>query len=350
MLLFAMVLASPAGAAGGVDDTGLGWSPRSDYRMQFADTDLFRAALVKARAPTLPRVRVTGLVVPHLLVAADLIATGFEAVVRSGTVPRRVILLVPDHYKRSVRPFATTRRDFGTVFGRVRADPGAVEQLLRSDLVEASDLFAYEHGVAALLPFLRQAFPRARIVPVAVSVASRRYHWDAMVASLRPLLDAHTLVVQSTDFSHYRNRGEADDDDQRTLNALAAGDADRIAALRQPAQVDSVGAVYIQAALQAHLRAAAPVVLAHGNSDDYGATRGDNTTSYLVQLFSPGLHQRVVLPAQPGARSLCVAGDTFFGRHVQRLLERPGVRARLLRAWQARLQGCPLMVNLDYRE
>ena len=335
---------SPAGAAGGA---GFGWSPQSDYRMQFADPELFRAALAKVKAPNLPRGRITGLVVPHHLVAADLIATGFEAVVRSGTVPRRVIVLVPDHYKRSVRPFATTRRDFGTVFGRVRTDTGAVEQLLRSDLVEVSDLFAYEHGVAALLPFVRQAFPRARIVPVAVSVASRRHHWDTIVTALRPLVDAHTLVVQSTDFSHYRSRRDADDDDQRTLNVLAAGDPDRIGALRQPAQVDSVGAAYIQVALQAHLQAATPVVLAHGNSDDYGATRGDNTTSYLVHLFSPDLRQRVVLPAQPGVRSLCVAGDTFFGRHVQRLLARPGVRARLLRAWQARLQGCPLVVNLE---
>ena len=68
--------------------------------------------------------------------------------------------------------------------------------------------------------------------------------------ALAPLVDSDTLIVESTDFSHYLPQHEARRFDQQTLNVLASGSLDGIAALLQPQHADSVGALYIQTKLQ----------------------------------------------------------------------------------------------------
>ena len=79
-----------------------------------------------------------------------------------------------------------------------------------------------------------------------------------MADALAPLVDRETLIVESTDFSHYLPQHEAWRFDQQTLNVLASGSLDAIAALDQPQHADSVGALYIQTKLQKALFSAAP--------------------------------------------------------------------------------------------
>src|SRR5690606_4733821 len=97
--------------------------------------------------------------------------------------------------------FATTTRGFDTVFGPVDADPEAGALLARhADMMEDSCLFSEEHGVVALLPFLRHYFPQAKIVPVSMSAKAKRADWDRLAEALKPIIDNDTLVVESTDF------------------------------------------------------------------------------------------------------------------------------------------------------
>ena len=136
----------------------------------------------------------------------------------------RIILLSPDHFRRSRLPFATTRGTFETVFGDVACDETAVGSLLAAcPKVEESALFAKEHGVHAVLPFVAKFFPTAKIVPVALRIDSKREDWLALADALAPLVDSKTLIVQSTDFSHYLSLGEARRHDQQTMNTLALG-------------------------------------------------------------------------------------------------------------------------------
>ena len=158
---------------------------------------------------------------PHHLTAADLVARTFAAIEPEAF--DRIVILFPDHFRRTRRPFASTQRPFDTIFGPVCTDQASTELLLRrTELVEESDLFERDHGIGAILPFIRRFLPAVPIVPVAVSVASRRAEWDALIAVLEPIVTARTLVVQSTDFSHYLSPGEAALRDQMTLNLIAA--------------------------------------------------------------------------------------------------------------------------------
>ena len=82
-----------------------------------------------------------------------------------------------------------------------------------------------------MLPFVARFFPKAKIVPVALRVDSKREDWLALVDALAPLIDSKTLVIQSTDFSHYLDHGKARRRDQQTMNALALNDPEAVTRL-----------------------------------------------------------------------------------------------------------------------
>ncbi len=60
----------------------------------------------------------------------------------------------------------------------------------------------------AVAPFAAHFFPDAKIVPVLASIYSTEADWAAMADLLKPLLTERTLIVQSTDYSHYRPAGK----------------------------------------------------------------------------------------------------------------------------------------------
>src|SRR4029079_11250851 len=114
---------------------------------------------------------------------------------------------------------------------------------------------------------------------------STRSDWDAAVAMLEKLMKPGTLIVQSTDFSHYLPHQTAVRRDQETLNIIAANDSVGVAGLVQPDHMDSKGSQYIQMRLQADSMKAHGVVIANRNSAEYSAF-GTKTTSYIVTVYA----------------------------------------------------------------
>ncbi|MER8894338.1 AmmeMemoRadiSam system protein B [Mesorhizobium sp. M0676] len=311
----------------------------------YSDPTLFTDAIAAVARIEPSNQRLTGITVPHHLLVADLVALGFHAA--SGFRYKRIVILSPDHFHETQKLFATTTRGFDTVLGPVLADTEAVHLLeANSDMVEDSCLFAREHGVQAMLPFLHHYFPEAEIVPVAMSVKAKRADWDRLAQALKAIVDKDTLIVESTDFSHYLPQHEARRFDQQTLNMLAAGSLDGIAALRQPDHADSVGALYIQTRLQRELSGAAPLVVANENSQAHSSDYVERTTSYVVALFGafgPGFNN----PARPDDKLYYFAGDVNFGRAMKKILVRDGVAEKIVESVLALTRSRPLIVNLE---
>lgn len=316
-----------------------------DHPALFTDAEVFDRAL--ASVPEIPEARgrqVRGITVPHHLVAADLMVLGFRAA--AGREITRIILLTPEHFKRSSTPIATTRRGFGTIWGRVPTDSAAVDSLLASKApISESGLFDKEHGIHALLPFVARLFPKASVVPVAVRIDSKLEDWQPLIEALLPLVNDSTLIVQSTDFSHYLDVKNARQCDQETMSVLAAGEPGGILKLRQPDHLDSRAAQYIHMALQCRLGNSGHTVIANRNSQDYSGIHQERTTSYVVQVFEYG--QGPGWPLRNGEQVWYFGGDTFFGRYVFSALSRPErfeqVRDRVLEI----TRGEPLVVNLE---
>jgi len=146
------------------------------------------------------------LVVPHAGYAYSgaTAARGFAALRGAGV--RRVILLGPSHHESFSGAALPARglTGFDTPLGTVPLDAEALE-LLRGEPGFTGPASAHEpeHCLEVELPFLQRVAPEARVVPVLLGASTSREQSLGIAARLARLLDPHTVVVVSTDFTHY---------------------------------------------------------------------------------------------------------------------------------------------------
>ncbi|MES0880539.1 AmmeMemoRadiSam system protein B [Roseibium sp. SCP14] len=317
---------------------------RQTYPAFYLDDATFKEAIAAEESLAPYQERLTGLIVPHHLLVAPLIARGFK--LASGHSYKRAVLLFPDHFRQSRSVFSTSTRAYETVLGSVDIDIPVVEELLKLDgFVEPSDLFDEEHAIRALLPFLKHYLPETQIVPIAVATAATREDADRLATEIEKWIDDETIIIQSTDFSHFHQFAEARKFDQQTLNVLAAGDLDQIAELRLPDHVDSVIAFYLNARLQSQLGAQVHVVSSK-NSNDFAQTYLKETTSYITAVYGD-FSKEVGHPVPDDVEVLYLAGDFTLGRNVLKLAQHPAsaiaVKDRILEVTKHE----PLIVNLE---
>lgn len=252
---------------------------------QYDDPASFLTPIMQAKgAPS--DGRVTGITVPHHLLARDLIADAFRFA--SAARPRQILLVSPDHFNLGETDVSVAKRDFSTVFGVIRTDVSAVRDLETLPTVRAQSFFYREHGLQAELPFIRHHFPDAKIIAMTFKESTPKRTLDEIVSLLEKTLDRDALVVQSTDFSHYLPADEADARDRATLAVLERGDADAVLGLDQPSNMDSTAAQYVQTRLQKEFFGSTLAILAHRNSQAYADEPVASTTSYIVQAYVKG--------------------------------------------------------------
>jgi AmmeMemoRadiSam system protein B/AmmeMemoRadiSam system protein A len=176
---------------------------------------LLTAAAVTDDAPA-PKV----LVVPHAgyVYSGPVAAHAYALLARWRTRTRRVVLLGPTH-RVSVRGLAVpTVSAFETPLGRVELDRDAITELADLPQVVASDAaHAQEHALEVQLPFLQTVLDRFTLVPLAVGACSA----DAVAQVIERLWGGdETLIVISTDLSHYLPYQQAQTTDRDTVERI----------------------------------------------------------------------------------------------------------------------------------
>ena len=141
----------------------------------------------------------------------------------------RVLLLGPSHHADFHGLSIANVTRYETPLGTIPLDLDAIRQLRLSSLVMANPAaHREEHSLEMQLPFLQRVLqPGWQLVPVLVGQLSSE-DYPAAAELLRPLLDDNTLVVVSSDFTHYGPRFGylpfPDDGDTPTrLEALDSG-------------------------------------------------------------------------------------------------------------------------------
>ena len=291
------------------------WLPADDAQpvpAQFTGKSIFLSAISKAPVGALPQRHISGITVPHHLLARDLIANTFALASRGSY--KRVIAMSPDHNNLGETDISLAGSNFATVFGEVETDRLLIKQLEQLPNVSTSRFFYREHGIQAILPFIKYYFPHARVVAIAFKGSTRKKELDTFISFLETVLDKDTLIVQSTDFSHYLPVEDANVKDSETLAVLTSGDPQKVFSLRQPGHLDSVAAQYVQMRLQKDLFGARAQITNHKNSQDYSSKKLTKTTSYLTQIYVP----------RPAKAAIIAVGDIMLGRMVEGLMERRG--------------------------
>jgi AmmeMemoRadiSam system protein B len=254
---------------------------------EFTDKALFLSPIKQVRnAPSAETV--TGLTVPHHLLARDLMAKAFNFA--SGGKYSQILLLSPDHFNLGETDISTTRRSFLTVFGELQTDANAVADLEKLPFIREQDFFYREHGLQAELPFIKYYFPGAKIIALTFKVTTPQAELDQTIEELKKILNPGTLVVQSTDFSHYLTADQAKVRDEQTIKILEQADTQGLFSLNQPANLDSIATQYVQMRLQNEFFNSKFYLLDHKNSQDYTKEKVESTTSYIVQAYfkTPG--------------------------------------------------------------
>jgi len=165
-----------------------------------------RTQIDEMMAPAPARKGARAVVVPHAGYYYSGAVAGKAFATLDGATVRRVILLGPSHHKGYGGGALPARgmTAFATPLGKVELDLEAIARLRKnSDFRGPAEAHGPEHSLEVELPFLQVVAPQAKIVPVVVGHDTDLEAARRMARALTPLLDERTVVVASSDFTHY---------------------------------------------------------------------------------------------------------------------------------------------------
>lgn len=143
-----------------------------------------------------------------------------------------VIIMGPDHRVGFRNAALTPMSFFETPLAITPVSPKA--SLLR----EKGDLFRSvplsdrtEHSIEAVMPFLQYALKDFQVVPLVVGPCDAR----VMSRAIYPLVDDRTLVVVSSDLSHYLSGDAAREHDRKTIDMILGLDAHALSSMENSA-------------------------------------------------------------------------------------------------------------------
>ncbi len=162
--------------------------------------------IATAKAPPQLPGTIQGIIAPHAGFAYSGLcaAAGYRVLSGRSAGIRRVIVMGTAH-RGGFSGVCTTDFDyFATPLGRIPVDGDACRQLARMPLFTSSrSLMAAEHSIENQLPFLQKVLsPGFSLVPLLFSRLEEN-DLAAVAGAVASLVDDHTLLVASSDLTHY---------------------------------------------------------------------------------------------------------------------------------------------------
>jgi AmmeMemoRadiSam system protein B len=210
------------------------------------------------------------LIVPHAgyEYSGPVAGAGYAQLAAARDRIRRVVLLGPAH-RMPMRGLAVSGAEaFATPLGGVEVDGEARERVLALPQVSIDDeVHGREHSLEVHLPFLQRVLASFRSLPLAVGETTRNQVADVLdVVWGGP----ETVIVVSSDLSHYHDYATAAALDRRTAEAIVAVRPEEVAV------EDACGAHAVRGLLEAVRRRRLRVRLLDLRSS--GDTSGDRET------------------------------------------------------------------------
>ena len=236
------------------------------------------AATSSAATASFPK----AIVVPHAgyEFSAPIAASAYARLAPARATVRRVILLGPAHRVPLDGLAAPTADILRTPLGDVPVDIEARAIVAARPRVAIDDApHAGEHSLEVHLPFLQRTFAAFSVLPLVVGIATA----EAIAAVLDAVWGGReTLIVVSSDLSHYEPHDHATAHDIRTVDAILAGRIDAIGIRDACGRFPLRGLVL--AAARHGLR---PELLDRRTSGDTAGPR-DRVVGYAAIAFSEG--------------------------------------------------------------
>lgn len=176
----------------------------------------------------IPPAAVQGLIAPHAgyVYSGAVAARAFRQI--SGTSWDLVVVLSPSH-REMFRGVSVYPGDFETPLGRVPVNREIAFELAgASPLIQASSVgHRQEHGIEVELPFLQTVIGAFELLPIVMGTQD----WETcqtVAGQLWPSIrDKKTLVVASSDLSHFYSQARANELDRVVVDDVKAYEPDR---------------------------------------------------------------------------------------------------------------------------
>ena len=194
----------------------------------------------------------------------------------------RVVVIAPSHYEAFGFSSVYDGAAYSTPFGEVPVDQEFAAKLAKmSPAIKLSGIGHTpspdhpEHALEVQLPFLQRVLGPFLLVPVVVGDQSYASCRALGLALAKLVAGTHTLIVASSDLSHYHTYAEAVALDRRTLRGIAEYDYFNLARNLELRVWEACGGGPIVAAMIAaeRLGASEAKLLRYANSGDTGGGR-----------------------------------------------------------------------------
>lgn len=244
-----------------------------------------RSRLSEARPPDV-RGRIRALVVPHAgyRYSGAVAAHAYRLI--QGLRLRRVILIGPSH-RWGFNGVSVSRHEaYETPLGRVPVDLETAERLVASipGARFVPRAHAAEHSLEIQLPFLQSVLDSFHIVPIIMG-SQDRATCSALARGLARVLDGSedTLIVASTDLSHFHDQAAARSLDRVFERCVASFDPEGLAEALEEGRCEACGGGAAVTALTAArmLGADRSVILARADSGEVTGDR-ERVVGYLA--------------------------------------------------------------------
>jgi len=237
--------------------------------------DLVSEFLLKAGKSSNER-RLIALISPHAgyVYSGRTAAFGYKEI--NDKDIKNIILIGPSHYLAFSGASVYTKGGFRTPLGTVRINEKIAEGLLNEDADVRFYPKAYEkeHSLEVQLPFLQKVLKDFAIVPILIGSPTRKT-FEHLISELSEILDEKTLLIASTDLSHFHDYSTAKEMDSKVIEAIETLSAVKTEELLRTGKGELCGGYPVMVTLEAAKRAGANmgVLYNYANSGDITGDR-----------------------------------------------------------------------------
>ena len=262
--------------------------------------------VAQAKVPAVPNV--VAIVAPHAGYPYSGAVAGHSYALLRGRKPARVVVIAPTHYEAFSFTSVYDGDAYSTPLGQVPVDRDFAARLVKLDssiqlssLGHRPDADKHEHAVEVQLPFLQRVLGEFRVVPIVMGDQSWENCRALGVALAKLIQGSDTLIVASSDLSHYHPYDDAVRIDHKTLQGIEEWDYLSMSMNIDQRNWEACGGGPIIAAMIAaeRLGATQAQILKYANSGDVTNDRS-RVVGYGAVAFSKG-------PAQAEAREIAFA-------------------------------------------
>lgn len=167
-----------------------------------------------------------GLIVPHAgyVYSGPVAAFGYKLLQRLDQKKEyKIVIIGPSHRVPFIGAALSEARGWMTPLGTVPVDVESQKKLLSENIHFLSEAHELEHSIEVQLPFLQMVLKKFKIIPISTGMINP----EVLAKEILPIIDENTILIASSDLSHFHNYETAKKIDSRANEAIPAMDFEK---------------------------------------------------------------------------------------------------------------------------